>query len=52
MSIYWLTYKDWYSELIQKILIMLVRGFGIIDIAVVEKISVNKMLSTLVNSTF
>ena len=49
-SIYWLTYKGWHSELIHKILIMLVRGFGIRDIAVVEKISVNKVLSILVNS--
>ena len=45
-----LTYKGWHSELIQKILVMLVRGFGIRDIAAVEKISVKKVLSTLVNS--
>ena len=45
-----LTYKGWHSELIQKVLLMLVRGFGIRDIAAVEKISVKKVLSTLVNS--
>ena len=45
-----LTYKGWHSELIQKILLMLVHGIGIRDTAVIEKISVKKVLSTLVNS--
>jgi IS1 family transposase/transposase-like protein len=45
-----LTYKGWHSELIHKILLMLVRGVGIRDIAVIEKISIKKVLSTLVNS--
>jgi transposase-like protein len=31
-----LKYKGWHSELIQKILIMLVRGVGIRDIAIIE----------------
>jgi IS1 family transposase/transposase-like protein len=45
-----LTYKGCHSELIQKILLMLVHGIGIRDIAEIEKISINKVLSTLVNS--
>jgi IS1 family transposase/transposase-like protein len=45
-----LTYKGWHSCLIQKILLMLVRGIGIRDIAEIENISINKVLSTLVNS--
>jgi IS1 family transposase/transposase-like protein len=45
-----LTYKGWHSELIHKILLMLVRGVGIRDIAEIEKISVKKVLSTLVHS--
>jgi IS1 family transposase/transposase-like protein len=45
-----LTYKGWHSELIHKILLMLVRGVGIRDIAEIEKISIKKVLSTLVNS--
>ena len=45
-----LTYKGWHSELIQKILLMLVHGIGIRDIAIVEKVSIKKVLSTLVNS--
>ena len=45
-----LTYKGWHSALIQKILLMLVRGIGIRDIAEIEKISIKKVLSTLTNS--
>ena len=45
-----LTYKGWHSDLIHKILLMLVRGIGIRDIAEIEKISIKKVLSTLVNS--
>jgi IS1 family transposase/transposase-like protein len=45
-----LTYKGWHSDLIQKILLMLVRGVGIRDIAEIEKISIKKVLSVLVNS--
>jgi IS1 family transposase/transposase-like protein len=45
-----LTYKGCSSGLIQKILLMLVRGIGIRDIAEIENISINKVLSTLVNS--
>ena len=43
-------YKGWHSDLIQKILLMLVRGVGIRDIAEIEKISIKKVLSVLVNS--
>ena len=46
-----LTYKGWHSDLIQKILFMLVRGIGIRDIAIIEKVSIRKVLSTLVNSS-
>jgi transposase-like protein len=45
-----LSYKGWHSELIHKILLMLVRGIGIRDISEIEKISVKKVLSVLVNS--
>ena len=45
-----LTYKGWYSELIHKILMMLVRGVGIRDISEIENISIKKVLSVLVNS--
>jgi IS1 family transposase/transposase-like protein len=45
-----LTYKGCHSCLIQKILIMLVRGIGITDISVIENISIKKVLSVLVNS--
>lgn len=45
-----LTYKGCLSELIQKILLMLVRGIGIRDIAVMEKVSVKKVLSVLIRS--
>ena len=40
-----LQYKGCHSDLIQKILLMLVRGFGIRDVAEIEKISINKVLS-------
>ena len=45
-----LSYKGWHSELIHKILIMLVRGIGIRDISEIEKISIKKVLSVLVTS--
>ena len=45
-----LSYKGWHSELIRKILLMLVRGIGIRDIAEIERISIKKVLSVLVNS--
>ena len=45
-----LQYKGCHSGLIQKILLMLVRGLGIRDIAEIEKISIRKVLSVLVNS--
>ena len=45
-----LTYKGCHSALSRKILIMLVRGVGIRDIAAIEQVSVKKVLSVLVNS--
>ena len=45
-----LTYKGWHSQLINKVLLMLVRGIGIRDIAEIEYISIKKVLSILVNS--
>jgi IS1 family transposase/transposase-like protein len=45
-----LSYKGCHSELTQKILLMLVRGIGIRDIAEIEKVSINKVLSILVRS--
>jgi IS1 family transposase len=45
-----LTYKGCHSSIIQKILLMLVRGIGIRDISVIEKVSIKKALSVLVNS--
>ena len=45
-----LNYKGCHSCLIQKILIMLVRGIGIRDISVIESVSIKKVLSVLVNS--
>ena len=45
-----LQYKGCHSGLIQKILLMLVRGLGIRDIAEIENISIRKVLSVLVNS--
>jgi transposase-like protein len=46
-----LSYKGCHSELNQKILRMLVRGVGIRDISEIEIISINKVLSVLVNSS-
>ena len=40
-----LSYKGCHSCLIQKILTMLVRGIGITDIAVIENVSIKKVLS-------
>ncbi|MDR0713540.1 MAG: IS1 family transposase, partial [Bacteroidales bacterium] len=45
-----LQYKGCHSGLTQKILMMLVRGIGIRDIAAIEKISIKKVLSVLVHS--
>ena len=45
-----LSYKGCHSYLIQKILIMLVRGIGITDISAIENVSIKKALSVLVNS--
>jgi IS1 family transposase/transposase-like protein len=45
-----LSYKGCHSSLIQKILLMLVRGIGITDISVIENISIKKVLSVLVRS--
>jgi len=45
-----LSYKGWHSELIHKILMMLVRGIGIRDISEIEKMSIKKVLSVLVSS--
>jgi transposase-like protein len=45
-----LIYKGCHSGLIQEILMMLVRDIGIRDIAEIEKISIRKVLSVLVNS--
>ena len=45
-----LSYKGCHSELIHKILLMLVRGLGIRDVSEIERISVKKVLSVLVNS--
>jgi len=36
--------------LVQKILLMLVRGIGIRDISEIEQVSIKKVLSVLVNS--
>lgn len=45
-----LTYKGCFSGLISKILLMLVRGVGIRDIAIIEDVSIGKVLSVLINS--
>jgi transposase-like protein len=45
-----LSYRGCHSRLIQKILLMPVRGIGIRDIAVIEQASINKVLSVLVRS--
>jgi transposase-like protein len=45
-----LSYKGCHSCLIQKILLMLIRGIGIRDISVIENLSIKKVLSVLVNS--
>ena len=44
--------KGWHPELAHKILPMLVRGIGIRDIAEIERISIRKVLSVLVNSNY
>ena len=45
-----MTYTGCHTELNHKIELMLVRGVGIRDIAEIEGISINKVLSVLVNS--
>ena len=45
-----LIYRGCHSGLIHKILLMLVRGIGIRDVAEIESISIKKVLSVLVNS--
>lgn len=45
-----LSYRGCHSELGKKIMLMLVRGVGIRDIAEIERVSVNKVLSILVDS--
>ena len=45
-----LDYKGCHSQLAEKIRHMLVRGLGIRDIAIIEKVSVKKVLSVLINS--
>jgi IS1 family transposase/transposase-like protein len=47
-----LSYKGCHSELKDKILLMFARGVGVRDIAEIEKISINKVLSTLTNSNY
>ena len=47
-----LSCKGCHSELKQKILLMFTRGVGVRDIAEIEKISINKVLSTLTNSNY
>ena len=44
-----MTYKAYHSELENKIKKMLVRGLSVKDIAEIEKVSTNKILSVLVN---
>lgn len=44
-----LTYRGCHSKISQRILIMLVRGCGIRDIAAIEKVSCTKVLSVLLN---
>jgi transposase-like protein len=45
-----LNYKGCHSNIIRKILLMLVRGIGIRVIAEIEKMSIKKVLSVSVNS--
>jgi transposase-like protein len=45
-----LRYKGCHSALTEKIRLILIRGTGIRDIAAIEKISIKKVLSTLVCS--
>lgn len=44
-----LTYRGWASCIVAKILLLLARNVGIRDIAEIEKVSVKKVLSVLVN---
>ena len=44
-----LTYKGWASHIAAKILLLLARNVGIRDIAEIEKVSIKKVLSVLVN---
>ena len=47
-----LTYKGCHSDIIRRVLLMLVRGVGIRDVSLIERISVKKVLSVLVKSTY
>jgi len=47
-----LSYKGCHSMLIHKILLMLVRGIGIKDVAEIERVSIKKVLSVLVDSNY
>ncbi|AEK23260.1 Insertion element iso-IS1N protein insA [Capnocytophaga canimorsus Cc5] len=44
-----LTYKGWASHITAKILLLLARNVGIRDITEIEKFSIKKVLSVLVN---
>jgi len=46
-----LSYKGCHSDIIRRILMMLVRGVGIKDVSVIERISIKKVLSVLVKSS-
>jgi len=47
-----LSYKGCHSSIIRRILLMLVRGIGIRDVSVIEGVSINKVLSVLVKSSY
>ncbi len=47
-----LCYKDCHSSIIRRILLMLVRGIGIRDVSEIEGISIRKVLSVLIKSSY
>ena len=47
-----LCYKGCHSSIIRRILLMLVRGIGIRDVSVIEGVSIHKVLSVLVKSSY
>jgi len=47
-----LSCKGCHSDMIRRILMMLVRGVGIRDVSVIEGISIKKVLSVLVKSSY